>query len=256
MSGYVLNQCSECKAGPSAPQHHRSNVIGGAHRFTSPLMNRAAVHALEVGIDFDEAGHVYTLPIVDVLGQQEGRGAVVPSVTQILKDNGLVDYAWCSDFHRDRGSLAHEAIHFMCEGDLDSSSLDANLTPYVASAEAFLSDMEAEIVAVEAVVYSALYGYAGKPDLMLFPRRRKRLMCADWKLGDPPLATGLQLSGYAGAWLEMHGEAVIDRVAVHLTPGRPKPYRLIEYTDRSDLAVFRGAAAVTNYKRRHLVRAA
>lgn len=241
----VINACV-CGAGPSAPAH-RDRSVAGWHRFASPLMTRAEMHAREVGINFDEAEHTYTIP---------ESGIIVPSVTQILHDNGFVDFQWCNEFARDRGSRAHEAIHFLCEGDLDRSSLDEHTAPFVASAEAFLSDMNADVVMAEAIVSSALYGYAGKADLVAYLRGRRRLCIPDWKTGVPTKATGLQLAGYSGAWLEMTGEAVIDRIAVQLTPTEKKPYRVHEYTDRSDLATFRAAAAVTNWKRRHLVRAA
>lgn len=256
MSGFVLNRCSDCEAGPSAEQH-RNNLIGGAHRFRSPLRARAEQHAREAGIDFDEAGHDYTMPVLDVFGKVVGRGPSVSSVTGILKAEQFIDYTYCDEFARDRGSRAHVAIYYLCENDLDRSSLDDHVAPYVASAEAFLHDTEAEVVMAEAIVFSLLHGYAGKPDLMAYLRRRHRLACIDWKTGVPPPATALQLAGYAGAWLEMTGEAVIDRIAVHLTPKATKPYRIVEYTDRGDLAVFRGAAASHNWKRRHLnVRAA
>jgi hypothetical protein len=239
----ALNACT-CGAGPSAPQH-RDRAIGGWHRFASPLMTRAEKHAREVGLDFDEACHLYTID-----------GVELPSVTQVLKAEGFVDYAFCTEFARDRGSRVHEAVHFMVEGDLLQSSVDEEVAPYLKSAEAFLSDMEADVVMAEAVVYSALYGYAGKADLFAYLRKRHRLANVDWKTGVPPQATGLQLAGYSGAWLEMTGEAVIDRLAVQLTPGKPKPYKIHEFTDRGDLAVFRGGASSTNWKRRHLVRAA
>lgn len=254
MPGYPLNACAECGGGPSAPLHI-DNVIGGAHRFRSPLMTRAEQHAQEVGVNFDEAAHLYTLPVVDVFGK-EGRGAIVPSVTQILKEERFVDYTYCDEFARDRGSRVHEALHFHCEGDLDPASVDAEVAPYLACAAAFLADMNADIVMAEAIVYSALYGYAGKADLFAYLRRRHRLACIDWKTGTPVKATGLQLAGYAGAWLEMTGEAVIDRIAVHLTPGQAKPYRLHEFNDRGDLGVFRGAAGAVNWRRKHLVSAA
>lgn len=243
----ILNTCTVCGGGPSAVAHRERRAVGW-HRFTSPVMTRAEMHAREAGIDFDEAGHLYRIPAEN--------GTLVPSVTQILKSEGFVDYSFCDELARDRGSRIHEAVHFMVEDDLDRSSLTEEVEPYVRSAEAFLADMEAEVVTAEAIVFSALYGYAGKADLFAYLRGRRRLACIDWKSGAPVKATGLQLAGYAGAWLEMTGEAVIDRIAVHLTPREPKPYRITEYTDRGDLAVFRGAAAAHNWKRRHLDRAA
>ncbi len=177
-------------------------------------MTRAELHAREAGIDFDEACHLYTLP---------ERRVAVPSVTGVLKNEGFVDYTWSTEQARDRGSRAHEAIHFLVEDDLDPASLDPTIAPFVDSAAAFLRDMEAEPVMAEAIVYSSLYFYAGKADLFAFLRGRRRLAAVDWKTGAPVKATALQLAGYAGAWLEMTGEAVSDRIAVHLNPNETKP---------------------------------
>jgi RHS repeat-associated protein len=105
-------------------------------------------------------------------------------------------------------------------------------------------------------VECGLYGYAGKADLFGFLRGRRRLVAIDWKTGAVAAATGLQLAGYSGAWLEMTGEAVIDRMGVELTPGGTKPYKIHPFEDRGDLAVFRGAAAGTNWRRKHLAKAA
>lgn len=249
----VMNHCQRCDAGPSSP-HHRDRRVKGWHRFRSPIQTRAEQHAREVGIDFDEASHLYRLP-VNALGK-EGLGALVPSVTEVLKDNQFVDYSFCTEFARERGSAAHEAIHFVMDGDIDRTSIDPAILPFVRAAEAFAEDMGLEPVMAEAVVFSALYGYAGKADLFAFLRGRRRLCCIDWKTGAVPPATGLQLAGYSGAWLEMTGEAVIDRLAVQLTPEHSVPYKVHEFTDRGDLAVFRGAAACTNWRRKHLAKAA
>lgn len=244
----TANSCVACAGAPSAPTH-RDRSVTGWHAYRSVVMSRAEEHAREVGINFDAALHEYRLP--------DGDGAMVPSVTQILNLCGFTDYTWCNVAARDRGSRVHAAVHYLCEGDLDRSSVDAEDAPYVASAEAFLADMNADVVMAEAVVFSTLYGYAGTADLFAYLRGRRRLAVVDWKCSATTVrATGLQLAAYAGAFLELTGEAVIDRLSVQLTPGKTKPYRIEEFTDRTDLATFRGAAAVTNWKRRNLVRAA
>lgn len=248
----ALNACERCGAGPSSPHHRDRRFIGGWHRFRSPILTRAEEHARRVGINFDEAGHLYTIPPA----APGGRDVRVPSVTEILKDNGLVDYSFCTELARERGSSAHEAIHFATEGELDRTSLDPIITPFVNSAERFLADVEAEPIMAEAVVFSALFGYAGKLDLLCYLRRRRILAVVDWKTGSVPPATGLQLAGYGGAWHEMTGEPVMERFAVQLTPEHDVPYKIHEFTDRGDLAVFRGAAAVTNWRRKHLAKAA
>jgi hypothetical protein len=239
----VMNVCEQCGAGPSSPAHHDRNAFGKLyHRFRSPIMTRAEEHARLAGIDFDEAGHLYTIP--------DG-GRRVPSVTEVLKDNGLVDYSFCTALARERGSAAHEAIHFDVEGDLDTSSLDPIVAPYVEAARVARQALEVEPILAEAVVFSALYGYAGKLDLLAYLRGRRRLVVIDWKTGAAPPAVALQLAGYAGAWHEMTGEVVLERIAIQLQPAERIPYKLHEFSDRGDLGTFRGAAGCTNWRRKH-----
>ena len=237
----VMNSCSRCEAGPSSP-HHRDRTVRGWHRFSSPVMTRAQEHARAIGVDFDEAMHRYTSPA----------GLRLPSVTECLKEGGFVDYTFCTALARERGSAAHEAIHFDVEGELDEASVDPIVAPYVEAARVARRELEVEPIMAEAVVYSDLYGYAGKLDLLCYLRGKRRLAIVDWKTGDAPPAVGLQLAGYAGAWHEMTGEPVIERLAIRLTPGLSVPYKVVQYLDRGDLAVFRGAAAGLNWKRRNL----
>ena len=58
-------------------------------------------------IQFDEAAHVYTVA-----------GVERPSVTQILKDAGLIDTTWYTDEARQRGRAVHLAAQFLDEDDL------------------------------------------------------------------------------------------------------------------------------------------
>lgn len=185
-------------------------------------------------LEFDPAEHRYTV-----------NGLEVPSVTTILKDAGMVDYSFCQEFARERGSAAHSAIHFALEGDLDESSLHPMLVGYVAAARQAVADMKLEIVAVERRVFSRSGHFAGTLDLGA--RLQKKLAFFDWKTGDPPPATALQLAAYADAWYEETGELVSHRYAIRLFhDGR---YVVIPYTDRHDIVRFRAAVTVAAWRK-------
>jgi hypothetical protein len=63
-------------------------------------------------LEFIEDDHLYHF-----------RGAVVPSVTGILKEMGFIDTAWFDDYSRQRGSFAHKATHLDDMDQLDGKAL-------------------------------------------------------------------------------------------------------------------------------------
>lgn len=194
----------------------------------------------EVGItmlEFDEAEHRY---FVD--------GSELPSVTTILRRAGLVDFSYCTEYARERGSAAHRAIHFEMQDDLDWSRLSHTLAPYVTAARQCVTDLQCEIVAVERRVWHPTYRYAGTLDILV--RQGGRLTLIDWKTGDPPPATALQLAGYAEAYeVESGGEKIRLRYACRLFPDGK--YALTPYTDRQDFRVFAAAITTAAWRLRH-----
>ncbi len=67
-------------------------------------------------IELDEDHHVYNVG-----------GVIRPSVTQVLKDAGLIDTHWYTEEARLRGKAVHAACQFFDEDDLDWESV---LPPY------------------------------------------------------------------------------------------------------------------------------
>lgn len=84
---------------------------------------------------FDEATHTY------LFGEQRRR---VPSVTQILKGVGIVDYSHIPadvlNAAADRGTRAHLACQFLLEGTLDWDTVADDIFQYVRGCEKFLKE--------------------------------------------------------------------------------------------------------------------
>jgi hypothetical protein len=83
-------------------------------------------------LSFDHDAHRYTLD-----------GAVLPSVTGILKAAGLIDFsgipAAILEAARLRGSIVHQAIHYLNERDLDLDQFREDFPGYMGYLEAWIS---------------------------------------------------------------------------------------------------------------------
>jgi hypothetical protein len=191
-------------------------------------------------LTFDEKSHTYTLD-----------GRVLPSVTRVLRDAGLIDARWFDEAAAWRGSCVHQALEFYDQGDLNEATLDSALRGYLDGWRKFLVETGFEITGIEMPVADATYGYAGRLD------RRGVLAGTDCILdiksgASVAPATALQLAAYAcasdscGAGKD---SIVLRRLAVRL-PG-DGTYKMTEYRERTDWHVFAAALAVLNWKRNH-----
>ena len=187
-------------------------------------------------LQFDPAEHRYSVD-----------GREIPSVTTILKDAGMVDYSFCTEFARERGSMAHKAIHFDMENDLDETSLNPMLVGYVQAARAVVRDLRLTTLAVERRLHSPLMDVAGTLDYL--GEADGKIHLIDWKTGDPPPAVALQLAAYADLLHEDDGTRVARRIAARLR--QDGTYTLVHYTDRHDIAKFRAAVQVAAWRKEH-----
>jgi hypothetical protein len=100
---------------------------------------------------FDPATHVYKVD-----------GLPVPSVSQILREAGLVDYDGIPPavlaYAADRGTAVHLACEYYDQDDLDPDSLDPQLAPYVAGWRRFRLEHPMRIVASEKMFLGKLHG--------------------------------------------------------------------------------------------------
>ena len=184
-------------------------------------------------ITFDEATHSYTMD-----------GEPVPSVTTILKSEGFIDTAFFTDYGRDRGKLAHLCCHLDDTGELDESTVDPVLMPYLLAYRRFKRESGFVASSSEEPLASATYRFAGTPDRF---GTFKDIECAllDIKTGSAEPWVRLQLAAY-----EILKGAPYKRFALQLKDDGT--YKLHPFADRQDRNVFLSALAVYHWKNNNL----
>jgi len=164
---------------------------------------------------------------------RDEKGTVIPGVTSILRDAGLIDARWFDDYSRDRGTLVHQACAMYDRDDLDMDALDPVLAPYVLGWARFRRESGFVPVLIESVVFNEQHFYAGTLD------RTGDMNSFNWLL-EP--WTGPQTAAYSGCLNVPH-----KRGGVELR--NDGTYKLTEYKDRNDIKVFLAALAVVNWKK-------
>ena len=153
---------------------------------------------LAATLQFDEAEHAYYL-----------NGRRLPSVTQII--GGVIPREFhASEWHLNRGSMLHEAIHLHLQGVLDPESVDPLIQPRLDAATKFIKECNVTVIECEKRVASAWLGYAGTADCIA--QIGKDVCLVDWKSTIEPQAD-LQLGGYA---LLLKDHKINKAVAVEL----------------------------------------
>jgi hypothetical protein len=198
-------------------------------------------------LTFDADTHVYRVG-----------GQVVPSVTGILRATGIsVDFEALGNMgaatadaialKRDIGRALHEDAHAFDDNDLDWSTVDRRVVPYLEAWATFRANQQLTPIARERRVYHPGLGYAGTLDGIFTRRSDGRSVLVDIKLGDPEDAGGrYQTAAYQLAYCAERPHCVIhERCCVWLQPDLSVPYRVHPYTDWRDLQVW--PAIVTTY---------
>lgn len=194
-------------------------------------MNLATIAT--AGLTFDEPTHIYRLD-----------GVVLPSVTQVLDFAGKRDdfsrvSASTLEAARQRGVAVHAAAHYHDDGDLDESTLDPIVRPYLEAWKAFVRERQVEMLALELIVAEPALGFAGTID------RIARMPGYDAVVLDIKTGTtagaNLQTAAYAklAATLRViRNPFRIARMAVTLHPESRVPYRVHPYRDSHDWPEF------------------
>lgn len=178
-------------------------------------------------------------------------GKQVPSVTQVLNTVGMVCYEHIPkevlDHKAQIGTAAHAACHYLDEGDLDASTLDAEVEPYVAAWQRFRreTDFMPELIEHRGVakVDGMQYGYTLDRAGVL--RGRACLIEIKCTAG-VEMSWGPQLAAYEMA-LREQDHKTRQRVVVHLRPNRT--YQLIPYSSVMDYQVFKWALGIVHWER-------
>jgi hypothetical protein len=191
------------------------------------------------GLAFEEEQHEY-----------RWHGAILPSVTTVLKSAGIIDTTHFSEASRIRGQHVHEAAHYFDEGDLELESLRPEIQPYVAAYIKFRQESGFyPLLSEQRLHYRS--AFAGTLDRVGW--LNNRMVLFDIKTGGLPKWASLQTAAYDMALEEMIrlGEIQLDRFpearfALQLSEdGR---YKLWPLNGSRDRDYFLGALAVHQFK--------
>ena len=159
------------------------------------------------GIEFDDENHLYFY--------QENK---LDSVTQILQSEGFIDTTFYDEWSRQKGKYVHQAIKYYLADELDESSLDPEIKPYLEAFKKFMQDSKFTILLSERPGRNIILQYAGTPDIIgNFPNDKR------------PGRFALELNNKG-------------------------KYRLTEFKDKTDFDVWRSVVAVHHWKKNNLRR--
>jgi hypothetical protein len=133
---------------------------------------------------FDPALHEYRI-----------NGQPVLSVTQILKEAGLIDATFFTPEAALRGQHVHTACALWDKGELDTCALDPVLVPYLEAWQKFRKESGVTPTIIEEPFYSLEHGFAGTIDRAWMDG--KHFIVCDIKSGPLPDWLPLQLAGYS-----------------------------------------------------------
>jgi len=181
---------------------------------------------------FEATGHTYYLD-----------GLVVPSVTQILRELGLINFDHVPprilEDARRRGSDVHALIHYSNEDDLDDTSIDPDYRGYLAAWRACRATRGIAPILCEYRIASRRHRFAGTLDCLCAIGGDGWLL--DYATGDPDdVAKHLQTAAYHGLMREWAtGDPVLAETLARFRTWRRASVRLRsdgtyqfrEYTD-------------------------
>lgn len=191
------------------------------------------------GLTFDADTHTYRFN-----GQQ------VPGVTTILKP--ITDFSAVPPQVLAAAADFGAAVHLACElddlGQLDESTLDAALVPYLAAWRKFSSDHGVQWQLVESPVYHPVMRYAGTLDRFGLVSGLNTVVDIKSTAQLYP-SVGPQLAAYANALPGRY--TAVKRMAVQLKADGT--YHAKEYSDPADWPLFCSLLTVRTWCARHSI---
>lgn len=188
-------------------------------------------------LEFDERQHVYRL-----------QGREIPGVTQVLAP--LVDFSQVPpailEAKRDLGSRVHLATHLDDEQDLDETSVEDDVRPYLEAWRHFLRVSGAKVMLTEKRVLHESMEYAGTLDNVLVIEGQRWLIDKKTSISLPH-AVGPQTAAYKAAL----GPAYADVRRAALRLGADGKFKFNALSDPFDWAVFVACLTLHNFRKRH-----
>lgn len=164
-------------------------------------------------LSFDHASHEYRLS-----------GVRVPSVTQVLGD---IVPGWHADpWYLERGTAVHACAAMVARGE--DFDFDPQIAGQVKAIRRFFKEVRPVVFAVEKMVWSCKYLYAGTLDLSA--TIGSRFLLVDWKASIGP-AVRWQLAAYAVAYRECSENKNIPRHGCGVQINEDGTYQIGEVYD-------------------------
>ena len=189
---------------------------------------------------FNEEKHEYSIA-----------GIVIPSVTQIIKDGGLINLDWIDkellESKADLGKKVHTTTEFYDKGTLNVDELHPTLKTYLDGWIKFRTDYNFTPTEIELQLFHSLYRYAGKIDRVGL--MSKDLTLLDIKSGTPQKSHAIQNSAYKGLHDQnkKKSEQIKKRFTIYLSEDG---YKVIEDKNPNDWNVFLSCLTISNFLRR------
>ena len=188
-----------------------------------PKALSSSITGLSDVLSFNAERHEYTV-----------NGALVPSVTQILKAEGFT-HPYRNGHAAERGTWVHQAT-VKIDSWQDVGPYPKEYKGYIQAYLNFIADMMPQWIATEEQFYAEGWGFAGTRD------RRTEGQVWDIKTGQPTPADGLQLAGYS---IE---ERDLERWNLYLHADGT--YEPVCQKDKKDYIVFSNAVYSYSWKRK------
>lgn len=187
------------------------------------------------GLTFDPETHTY-----------RWHGEIVPSVTQILAAEGLIDSRHHTPEAALRGQYVAQATWLDDQGQLDYAALDDRLRGYVDAWRKFRVESRFEMLAGEERVVSPFGTYAGTLDRRGTMTPGKGMWLLDGKTGAPCPWHPIQTAAYSAA---KGADLISQRGAVYLHDDGT--YKLVLHNNYRDYDVWNAALTLYLWKRKN-----
>jgi len=187
-------------------------------------------------LEFNEALHEYKLD-----------GVILPSVTTVIAP--LYDFSTVSEDVMKRAGAFGSAVHLACElhdlGELDESTLDPAIVPYLEGWKEFLRLSGARIILNEAR-YAGVLGFAGTIDRLVEIGGKRILVDIKTSTTLSP-AIGVQLAAYRQLLLDNRAAPSVESTAaVQLKGNGDYKYQL--YSSKLDWPTFVSCLTIHNWR--------
>ena len=177
-------------------------------------------------------------------------GLILPSVTQIIQESGLINLEWVDrdllEAKADLGRKVHSATELNDTNNLNTKDLHPTLKLYLDSWIKFRTDYKFVLTEIELKLFHKLYRYAGRIDRVGL--LNKKLILVDIKSGTEQKTSAIQTAGYELLYNQdkKKGDQIKERMIVYLNP---EGYKVIPNNNPNDKSVFLACLTITNYLR-------